>query len=93
MPSNEGHIHWDGSANSTVNYLGQELQLASEVSNKATVNIDPIGTIRIRLSGSVLTGLPIPTDGWQAIPGTSPILEANAAGHYPVGYIRVRAAV
>lgn len=92
MPSNEGHIHWGGSADSTINYLGQELQLTSEVSNMVTVKTDPIGTIRIRLSGSPQTGLAIPTEGWQTIPGTSPALEARADAGYFVGYIRIRQA-
>jgi hypothetical protein len=92
MPSNEGHVHWDGSADSTVNYLGQELQLTSEVGNMAVVGVDPIGTVRIRLSGSVVTGLALPSDGWEAVPGTAPVLEARQDGHYPVGYIRIRQA-
>lgn len=92
MPSNEGHVHWDGTADSTVNYLGQELQLTAEVSNVVIVKADPVGTIRIRLSGSSLTGLALPTDGWQAIPGTSPVLEARQDGHYATGYIRIRQA-
>jgi hypothetical protein len=92
MPSNEGHIHWGGSSDETVNYLGQELQLTSEVSNMSVVGSDPIGTVRIRLSGSVVTGLSLPSDGWQAVPGTSPVLEARMDGHYPVGYIRIRQA-
>ncbi len=93
MPSNEGHIHWDGSANSTVNFLGQELQLTAEVSNMANkTNVDPIGTIRIRLSGSSLTGLALPSDGWRVIPDTAPALEARQDGHYPMSYIRIRQA-
>lgn len=93
MPSNEGHIHWDGSADSTINYLGQELQLTAEVSNMAsTTNTDPIGTVRIRLSGFGGTGLAMPTDSWQAIPGTSPALQARVDGHYVTGYIRIRQA-
>ena len=92
MPSNEGHIHWDGSADSTVNYLSQELQLTAEVTNVTTVNADPIGTVRIRLEGFSGTGLAMPTEGWQAIPGTSPGLEARMDPHYPVGFIRVRQA-
>lgn len=94
MPSSEGHVHWDGSADSTVNYLGQELQLTSEVGNMtvSTVLVDPIGTVRIRLSGSVVTGLALPSDGWEAVPGTAPVLEARQDGRYPVGYIRIRQA-
>lgn len=90
MASNEGHIHWSGSSDETVNYLGQELQLTSEVSNAITARVDPIGTIRIRLSGSVEAGLALPSEGWGAIPGTLPTLEARADGHYPTGYIRIR---
>jgi hypothetical protein len=93
MPSDEGHIHWDGSADSTVNYLGQELQLTAERSNVANATmVDPPGTIRIRLSGFGGTGLALPTDGWETVPGTAPALEARMDGHYAVGYIRVRQA-
>lgn len=92
MASNEGHIHWDGVASSTVNYLGQELQLTSEASNAVATKSDPIGTIRIRLDGHVGAGLALPSDGWQPVPGTSPMLEARADGHCPVGYIRIRQA-
>lgn len=92
MPSNEGHVHWDGSADATVNYLTQELQLTAEVSNMATTNVDPIGTIRIRLLGFVGTGLALPSDSWQAIPGTSPTLQARMDAIYPPGYIRIRQA-
>lgn len=92
MPSNEGHIHWDGSADSTVNYLGQELRLTAQVSNATVVEVDPIGTIRIGLDGSVLAGLALPSDGWATIPGTSPVLEARMEGHCPTGYIRIRLA-
>ena len=92
MPSNEGHVHWGGSPDETVNYMGQELQLTTEASNMLTVTSDPIGLIRIRSAGSGATGLPLPTDGWQAVPGTLPALEARMDGYYPVGYIRIRQA-
>jgi hypothetical protein len=92
MPSNEGHIHWDGSADSTVNYLGQELRLTSEISNATAMNADPDGTIRVKADGSVSLGLALPSDSWQPVPGTVPLLEARSDGHYPVGYIRVRQA-
>lgn len=92
MPSNEGHIHWDGSADSTINYLGQELQLTAEVSNMVTVKTDPIGTVRIKLSGFGGTGLGLPSDGWESVPGTSPVLEARVDGNYAIGYIRIRQA-
>lgn len=93
MASNEGHIHWSGLPSETVNYLGQELQMTSERTNMAqTVKEDPIGAIRIRLLGHANPGLLIPTMGWQAIPGTTPVLEARSDSHYEVGYIRVRQA-
>lgn len=93
MPSNEGHIHWPGSKDDTVAYLNQELQMTSEVSNLANAPLtDPIGTIRIRLAGSVQTGLALPTNDWQPIPDTSPILEARVDAYYPTGYIRIRQA-
>lgn len=92
MASNEGHIHWAGSSDETVNYLGQELRLTSAVSNMISAGEggDPTGTIRIRLNGSSLTGLALPTDGWEPIPDTAPVLEARVDGHYPIGYIRIR---
>lgn len=90
MASSEGHIHWSGIGDETVDFLGQELRLTSEVSNATTVKVDPIGMTRIRLNSSVAAGLPIPTDGWRVIPETSPALEARVDGHYPTGYIRVR---
>lgn len=93
MASSEGHIHWSGTADETVNYLGQELQLTSEISNKLVTKIDPVGTIRIRLSGSVTIGLALPTDGWQNVPDTLPVLQVRVDGHHQVGYIRIRLAV
>lgn len=95
MASNEGHIHWSGLGDETVNFLEQELQLTSEVSNMAdavTVKLDLIGAIRIRAAGSTQAGLALPTDGWQSIPGTEPELEARADGNYMIGYIRLRLA-
>jgi hypothetical protein len=92
MAIEETHIHWDGSAVSTLTVAGQELELTAEVSNAVIVHVDPIGTIRVRLNGSILTGLAIPTNGWEVIPGTSPVLEANSGGFYTTGYIRIREA-
>jgi len=94
MASNEGHVHWSGVADETINYLGQDLQLTSNVSNVKPVSVspgdDPIGTIRIRALGSVETGLALPSDGWELIPGTSPALEARVDANYAIGYIRIR---
>lgn len=90
MPADECHIHWDGSPSSTINVLEQELLLTAEVSNIITVTTDPIGTVKIRQQGFVGTPLSLPTNGWQAIPGTSPVLEARVDGNYAVGYIRIR---
>lgn len=91
MASNEGHIHWTGVASDTVSYLSQELQLTSERSNLANqVNSDPIGTVRIRAVGFGGTGLALPTEGWQVIPGTSPILEARVDAFYPADLVRIR---
>jgi hypothetical protein len=95
MASNEGHIHWSGVPDETINYLGQDLQLTSNVSNmKSTAagpGDDPIGLIRIRALGFGGTGLALPTDdGWELIPGTSPALEARVDANYAIGYIRVR---
>ena len=93
MASDEGHIHFSGGPSETINYLGQELELTSERTNMAsTATVDPIGTIRIRLLGFANPGLMIPPESWQAIPGTAPVLQARADGHYPMGYIRVRLA-
>jgi len=97
MASNEGHVHWSGVADETIAYLDQELQLTSNVSNVNNVALlavgtgdDPIGLIRIRAVGSVETGLALPTDGWEPIPGTSPVLEARVDANYAIGYIRIR---
>lgn len=90
MATEATHIHWDGTPLSVVNVLGQNLELTAEVSNAIIVRTDPIGTVRIRANGSVLTGLATPTNGWEAIPGTSPVLEANATGFDAVGYIQIR---
>ncbi len=92
MPSNEGHIHWTRVADDTVNFLGQELEMTSEVSNVVSAKSDPIGTIRIRLLGAQVTGLALPTQGWQVIPGTSPVLEARQEAYYMENFIRVRQA-
>lgn len=93
MASNEGHIHWSGLPDESVAFLGQELRLTSERTNMAsTANQDPIGAVRIRAIAFPGTGLMLPTEGWQTIPGTAPALEALAGAHYPVGYIRVRQA-
>lgn len=92
MPSNEGHIHWTGLPDDVISFLDQDLQLTSEVSNAATVKSDPIGAIRIRAAGSAQAGLFIPTEGWQDIPGTDPVLQARADGHYMIGFIRIRQA-
>jgi hypothetical protein len=77
-------------------YLGQELQVtAPDVSNVITAESDPVGTIHIRLNGSAETALALPNStaadpAWTPVPGTSPVLEVRADGHYPVGYIRIR---
>ena len=92
MPSNEGHIHWTGAPSETVNFLDQELQMTSEATNMLAVKVDPIGAVRIRAMGHPSSGLFLPTDGWQAVPGSSPTLEARMDGHYPIGYIRLRLA-
>jgi hypothetical protein len=92
MASNEGHIHWSGLGDETVNFLEQELQLTSEVSNVTTVKADPVGAVRIRAQGSSQAGLALPTEGWEVIPGTNPVLEARADGNYMIGYIRLRLA-
>jgi len=93
MTSDEGHIHWDGTADSTVTYLDQELQLTSEVTNLDTPKTDPIGTIRIRLNGHVGQGLALDSSEWEPIPGTSPVLEAVLDDYCMVGHIRIRLAV
>lgn len=92
MPSNEGHIHWSGSADETVSFLEQELWLTSEASNMTGPTSDPIGTVRIKAVGFQSAGLALPSDAWQPVPGTDPILEARMDGNYAIGYIRLRAA-
>jgi hypothetical protein len=91
MAIEETHIHWGGEARSTVTVAGQELELTSEVSNlAATARADPIGTIRVRSNGSAVVGLAIPTDDWEDIPDTDPVLQANAGSCCAHGYIRIR---
>ena len=69
MPSNEGHIHWPGGPDEEVTYLNQSLQITAEVSNMAnTPKSDPIGSLRIRLTGYGSAGLLIPTEGWRRFP-------------------------
>lgn len=94
MASNEGHIHWNTLSPITqVNYAEQDLELTAETSNMANVvKQDPGGTVRIRAAGFGSQGLAIPTEGWQAIPGTSPTLQARADAADQVGYIRIRVA-
>lgn len=87
MPSNEGHIHWNSLAvQIEVNYAGQDLELIRGNPE------DPEGSVRIRAVGSSTTGLHIPTEGWEAVPGTSPVLEARADSIDPLGYLRLRVA-
>lgn len=90
MASNEGHIHSSGADGETINYLGQDLilQLNGEQG-------DPIGTLRIKEQAFVGSGVALPNSTnsspvWSAVPGTSPVLEVRADGHYPIGYIRIR---
>lgn len=85
MPSNEGHVHFEG-VTSTVAFLDQELSLAMNVEG------DPIGAMRIKAVGFEGVGLYLPSEGWENIPGTSPVLQARVDGHYPLGYIRMRQA-
>jgi len=97
MASNEGHIHWTGTAGETVTFLDQELLMTSEATNMATATTDPIGTVRIKASAFANPGVALPNSStsepvWMAIPGTSPTLEVRQDGHYPMGYIRVRQA-
>jgi len=91
MASNEGHIHWDGSQDFQVEYLGQSLQITSEDSNASTVHQDPEGTLRIRTMGESADGLTIPTQtgDWEAIPGTIPTLQARAGGATDIIRLRI----
>jgi len=91
MASNEGHVHWEGADDEEVTYLGQSLQITAN--NEG----DPEGSLRIRLTGSNLTGLYLPNSTlqspqWDTIPGTNPTLQARQDGHYPPMNIRVRQA-
>lgn len=93
MASNEGHIHWTGMDEETVNYLGQELRIMTE---KTTAE-EPDGALHIHADGFGGTPLFLPNSTsqspqWDAIPGTSPVLQARQDGHYPTGYIRIRQA-
>ncbi len=91
MPSNEGHIHWMGSDSESIGYLGQQLEIVTGYSE------DPEGALRIRALGSTEPGVFLPNSTpespqWDAIPGTSPILEVHQDGHYTGGFIRIRQA-
>jgi len=93
MPSNEGHIHWDGSPQMSNSYLGQALLIISEDSNVAgAVHSDPIGSLRIKEASFVGSGLLLPNTGFEAIPGTSPVLEAHQPGTSHRDYLEIRQA-
>lgn len=90
MASNEGHIHWTGSMDETVGYLGQQLRLQVNENPE-----DPIGALHIHADGFVGTALFLPNSTsaepvWSVVPGTSPVLEVRQDGHYPADYIRIR---
>lgn len=92
MASNESHIHWSGSSDETVNYLGQELRM--QINENAN---DPIGALHIHADGFVGEPLFLPNSTasspvWSTVPGTTPVLQARQDGHYPMGYIRIRQA-
>lgn len=85
MPSGEGHIHWSAYATSTsINFAEQDLEIIPGTSE------DPSGSVRIRAVGDTSPGLHIPTEGWEAVPGTSPTLEGRADANDPIGYLRLR---
>lgn len=90
MPTDECHIHWDGSSDGVFTVLGQALRLRLNV-----LPDDPIGTLRICASAYGGTALALPNSTtaaptWNDIPGTSPLLQARQDGFYPRDYIRVR---
>jgi hypothetical protein len=92
MASDEGHIHWSGGNDETVNYLGQELRM--QVNENPG---DPIGALHIHADGFVGEPLFLPNSNaqsptWTAVPGTAPTLEVRQDGHYPQSYIRIRQA-
>lgn len=87
MPSNEGHVHWASLVRATtVNFANQDLELT--IGREG----DPEGCVRVRALGSDAEGLHIPTDGWEAVPGTSPALEARSDANDPIGFLRLREA-
>lgn len=93
MASNEGHIHWSGTDSETVVYLGQSLEVTTEL---MTVD-QPAGALHIHAEGFGGAPLYLPNSSsaeplWSPIPGTSPVLEARQDGHYPTNYIRIRQA-
>ena len=92
MPSNEGHIHWAGAPSEDLTYLSQSLTIISEISNMVKTFVDPEGALRLRATSFSGSGLLLPSEGWQSIPGTNPTLEARMDGYYPTGYIRIRQA-
>lgn len=86
------HIHWAGPGDTTVNYYGQDLMItANEVPG------DPIGTLRIKATSFIGTGVALPNSTEDApvvtaIPGTSPTLNVRVDGSWPIGYIQVEPA-
>lgn len=92
MASQESHIHWDGSNDQIVTFLGQDIRIQLNENPE-----DPIGALHIHADGFAGTPLFLPnstpqTPTWDPIPGTSPVLEVRQDGFYPQDFIRVRAA-
>lgn len=92
MPSNEGHIHWGGYLDETIEYLGQTLRIQMNENPD-----DPIGALHIHANGFAGTPLFLPnsTDSapvWDNVPGSNPVLQVRQDGHYPQNYIRIRLA-
>jgi len=86
------HIHWPGPVGATVNAFGQDLTITVD-----EVPGDPIGTLRIKESSYVGTGLILPNSTNAApvtdpIPGTNPTLMARQDGSWPSNYIQVEPA-
>ena len=91
MSSDDGHFHWGGAASEHVTYLGQEMEMTTGEPD------DPPGMIRIRAVGSVEQGLALPNSSprsprWNAVPGTSPVIEVRQDAHYPPSYVLARLA-
>lgn len=80
----ETHVHWNGSDPQVVDILSTAVEMYVDQD-------DPIGVVRVRASGSLATGVAVPTSNdWQPVPGTG--LEARGDASDMSGLVRLRVA-